>query len=52
MLNDFNTLLKNDLVYVDKIKEEKEAFGKIMAHSHKFIEVETSFCVFIPKKRK
>ncbi|WAZ85428.1 hypothetical protein [Borrelia miyamotoi] len=44
--------MKNDLIYVGKIKEEKEAFGKIIEYSHKFIEVETSFCVFIPKKSK
>ncbi|UEQ06786.1 Maf family protein [Borrelia hermsii] len=47
-----DTLLKNDSVYVGKIRDEKEAFSKIMGYSNKLIEVETSFCIFIPTKEK
>ncbi|AHH10279.1 Maf family protein [Borrelia coriaceae] len=47
-----DTLLKNDSVYVGKISDETEAFGKIMGYSNKLVEVETSFCIFIPKKEK
>ncbi|BCR21567.1 Maf family protein [Borrelia sp. HM] len=47
-----DTLLKNDSVYIGKIRDEKEVFSRIMEYSHKIIEVETSFCIFIPKKEK
>ncbi|AHH12142.1 Septum formation protein Maf [Borrelia hermsii YBT] len=47
-----DTLLKNDSVYAGKIRDEKEAFSKIMGYSNKLIEVETSFCIFIPTKEK
>ncbi|UPA18309.1 Maf family protein [Borrelia puertoricensis] len=47
-----DTLLKNDSIYVGKLSDEKEAFSKIMGYSHKLIEVETSFCVFIPGREK
>ncbi|AHH08086.1 Maf family protein [Borrelia anserina] len=47
-----DTLLKNDSVYVGKIRDEKEAFSKVMGYSNKLVEMETSFCVFIPTKEK
>ncbi|AHH13625.1 Maf family protein [Borrelia hermsii] len=47
-----DTLLKNDSVYVGKVRDEKEAFSKIMGYSNRLIEVETSFCIFIPTKEK
>ncbi|WP_024654130.1 Maf family protein [Borrelia persica] len=47
-----DTLIKNDSIYIGKIKDEKEAFAKIMEYSHKLVEVETSFCIFIPGKEE
>ncbi|WP_445435817.1 Maf family protein [Candidatus Borreliella tachyglossi] len=47
-----DTLLRDDLVYVGKIRDEKEAFNRIIGYSNKLVEVETSFCIFIPIKER
>ncbi|AYE36021.1 septum formation protein Maf [Borrelia turcica IST7] len=45
-----DTLLRDEFDYIGKIKDEKEAFSKIMGYSNKLVEIETSFCIFIPVK--